>query len=78
MYLDFCFPREIEKAKEKNTPVVLVGGTVEYHGPHCAFGCDTLVAEGLVKKLSERKDIIIAPTIPIARAISGDRSIART
>ncbi|MBR5543676.1 MAG: creatininase family protein [Oscillospiraceae bacterium] len=63
MYLDFCFPREIEKAKENRTPVVLVGGTVEYHGPHCAFGCDTLVAEGLVKKLSERKEIIIAPTI---------------
>ena len=63
MYLDKIFPRETEKAKECNTPLVIVGGTVEYHGPHCSFGCDTLVAEGLVKKLAEKKDIIIAPSI---------------
>lgn len=63
MYLDKCFPREIEAAKKNNTPVVIVGGTVEYHGPHCAYGCDTLVAQGLVEKLAERKDIIIAPSI---------------
>ncbi len=63
MYLDMCFPREIENAKKNNTPVVIVGGTVEYHGPQCSYGCDTLIAEGLVKKLAEKKDIIIAPTI---------------
>ena len=45
MYLDMCFPREIENAKKNNTPVVIVGGTVEYHGPQCSYGCDTLVAE---------------------------------
>ena len=53
MYLDKCFPREIAEAKENRTPVVMVGGTVEYHGPHCAYGCDTLIAEGLVAKLSD-------------------------
>ena len=63
MYLDKIFPRETEKAKECNLPLVIVGGTVEYHGPHCSFGCDTLVAEGLVKKLAEKKELIIAPTI---------------
>ena len=63
MHLDMCFPREIENAKKNNTPVVIVGGTVEYHGPQCAYGCDTLVAKGLVEKLAERKDIIIAPSI---------------
>ena len=63
MYLDKCFPREIADAKKNNTPVVIVGGTVEYHGPQCSYGCDTLVAEGLVKKLAEKKEIIIAPTI---------------
>ena len=54
MYFDKIFPREIENAKKNHTPVVLVGGTVEYHGPHCSYGCDTLVAEGLIKKLSEK------------------------
>lgn len=63
MYLNKCFPRELAEAKEKNTPVVIAGGTVEYHGPHCAFGCDTLVAEGLIEKLAERKEIIIAPSV---------------
>lgn len=63
MHLDMCFPREIENAKKNNTPVVIVGGTVEYHGPQCSYGCDTLVAQGLVEKLAERKDIIIAPSI---------------
>ena len=63
MYLDKCFPREIENAKKNKTPVVIVGGTVEYHGPHCSYGCDTLVAQGLLEKLAERKEVIIAPSI---------------
>ena len=63
MYLDKCFPRELEEAKINNTPVVIVGGTVEYHGPHCAYGCDTLVAQGLLEKLAERKNLIIAPSV---------------
>jgi len=75
--LDKCFPREIENAKKNNTPVVIVGGTVEYHGPQCSYGCDTLVAEGLVKKLAEKKDIIIAPTIsysPSSYAVGDEKS----
>lgn len=77
MYLDKCFPREIENAKKNNTPVVIVGGTVEYHGPHCSYGCDTLVAQGLVEKLAERKEIIIAPTIsysPSSYAVGDEKS----
>jgi cysteinyl-tRNA synthetase len=56
MLLDHVFPRETDRVKENNIPLVIVGGTVEYHGPHCSYGCDTLVAEGLVKKLAEKKD----------------------
>jgi creatinine amidohydrolase/Fe(II)-dependent formamide hydrolase-like protein len=58
MKLDMIFPREIENAKKNSTPVVIVGGTVEYHGPQCSYGCDTLIAQGLIEKLSEEKDII--------------------
>ncbi|MBE6570432.1 MAG: hypothetical protein E7658_09495 [Ruminococcaceae bacterium] len=68
MHLDMCFPREIENAKENRTPVVIVGGTVEYHGPQCAYGCDTLIAQGLVEKLAEKRDIIIAPSISYSPA----------
>lgn len=77
MKLDMCFPREIENAKKNNIPVVIVGGTVEYHGPHCSYGCDTLVAQGLVEKLAEKKDIIIAPTIsysPSSYAVGDEKS----
>ena len=63
MYLDYSFPKDTEKAKSNNTPLIIVGGTVEYHGPHCSYGCDTLIAQGLVEKLSKIKDVIIAPTI---------------
>ena len=63
MYLDHSFPREIQYVKDNNIPVVLVGGTVEYHGPHCSYGCDTLVAKGLLEKLAEEKEIMIAPSI---------------
>lgn len=77
MYLDMCFPRELEEAKKKKTPVVIVGGTVEYHGPHCAYGCDTLVAQGLIEKLSEKKDLIIAPAVsysPSSYAVADEAS----
>lgn len=77
MYMDMCFPREIENVKKNNVPVVIVGGTVEYHGPHCSYGCDSLIAQGLVEKLSERKDIIIAPPIsysPSSWAVGNDKS----
>ena len=77
MKLDTSFPRELERVKEHHIPVVIVGGTVEYHGPQCAYGCDTLVAQGLVEKLAERKEIMIAPTIsysPSSYAVGDETS----
>lgn len=77
MILDRSFPREFKYVQENNIPLVIVGGTVEYHGPHCSYGCDTLVAEGLVKKLAEIKEIMIAPTIsysPSSYAVGGRTS----
>jgi di/tripeptidase len=58
MYLDHCFPREVERVQKENIPLVFVGGTVEYHGAHCSYGCDSLIAEGLVNKLAEKKEIM--------------------
>lgn len=77
MYLDKSFPREIENVRQNKTPVVIVGGTVEYHGPQCSYGCDTLIAQGLIEKLSERKEIMIAPTIsysPSSYAVGDEKS----
>lgn len=77
MVLNEVFPREVKRAQENKTPLVIVGGTVEYHGAHCSYGCDTLVAEGLVKKLAEEKEILIAPTIaysPSSYAVGDEKS----
>ncbi len=77
MEYNMSFPRELEKVKENRIPFVICGGTVEYHGPHCAYGCDTLIAEGLIKKLSEKKEIMIAPTIyysPSSYAVADEKS----
>ena len=54
--------------QENRIPLVFVGGTVEYHGPHCSYGCDTLIAEGLLRRLSEKKEILIAPTVSYSPA----------
>ena len=77
MFLDKIFPREVAYAQKHNLPLVIAGGTVEYHGPQCSYGCDTLVAEGLIEKLAEKKEMIIAPSIhysPSSFAVGDDKS----
>lgn len=77
MEYNMSFPRELDRVKENRIPTVICGGTVEYHGPHCSYGCDTLVAEGLIKKLAEKKEIMIAPTIyysPSSYAVADETS----
>ncbi|MCQ2814830.1 MAG: creatininase family protein [Bacilli bacterium] len=76
MHLNKMFPKEIKECIEANTPLVIPGGTVEYHGPHCSYGCDSLVVEGLIEKLALSNNIIIAPSIsysPSSYAV-GDKS----
>lgn len=77
MILDRSFPREVKYVQDNDLPLVIAGGTVEYHGPHCSYGCDTLVAEGLINKLAERKEIMIAPSIsysPSSYAVGDKKS----
>ena len=77
MILDHSFPRERDYVQEKRIPLVIPAGTVEYHGPHCSYGCDTLVAEGLIKKLMEKKELMLAPTIsysPSSFAVGDNKS----
>ena len=77
MEYNMSFPKELNAVKEHRIPMVMCGGTVEYHGPHCSYGCDTLIAEGLVKKLAEKMEIMIAPTIyysPSSYAVADETS----
>lgn len=64
LLLERSFPREVEYIQKNNLPLVIAGGTVEYHGPQCSYGCDTLIAEGLIKRLGESgKEMMMAPSI---------------
>lgn len=74
MKLEFLFPKDIEKAKKERTPLVIPVGTIEYHGPHCSFGCDTLIAYGVLERLGKEKNIILAPPVwygPSSYAVAG-------
>lgn len=74
MKLEYIFPRDIERAKKDRVPLVIPVGTIEYHGPHCALGCDTLIAYGILERLEKERDIIIAPPIwygPSSYAVAG-------
>lgn len=77
MYYDFSFPKEVKYVQENNIPLVIPAGTVEYHGPQCAYGCDTLVSQGLIEKLAETKEMMIAPSIsysPSSYAVGDETS----
>ena len=77
MELNMSFPKELNYVKENRIPFVMCGGTVEYRGPHCSYGRDTLIAEGLIKKLAQKKEIMIAPTIyysPSSYAVADETS----
>ena len=47
--METSYPREVEKAKKENWPVILPVGTMEYHSSICPYGCDALVAQGVAE-----------------------------
>ncbi len=63
MRLEYLMSGDLPAIKEKKIPIVIPIGTIEFHGPHCALGCDTMVCEGLLAELEKRRDIVIAPPV---------------
>ena len=61
--MEMSYPREVEKAKRENWPVILPVGTMEYHSSICPYGCDAFVAQGLAEKIGEKMDCMILPTV---------------
>lgn len=57
------YPKEVERAKKENLPVLIPVGTMEYHSTHCPFGCDTLVAKGIAERVAKEEDVLILPPI---------------
>ncbi|MGI6672290.1 MAG: creatininase family protein [Christensenellales bacterium] len=62
MRYEFMFPEQLQAAKESRCPLILPIGTIEYHGPHCAYGCDGLIAQGLAMKLEKKHEAVLLPT----------------
>jgi creatinine amidohydrolase len=59
-------PEEIQDAVRRNVPVLIAAGAVEYHGPHLPIGTDYLIAEAVVKKVEERCECIVMPSLPFS------------
>lgn len=61
MRYEMMLPHQIREAIEKNWPVVLPLGVLEYHGEHIAVGMDTLAVIRLLAILEAEMDLIILP-----------------
>lgn len=56
-------PYQMREALEKNYPVVLAIGTLEYHSEHLPFGVDGQITEGALKRLEQRhpEQLVLLP-----------------
>ena len=59
----YSYPQEAEKAKREKWAVLIPVGTMEYHSAHCPFGCDTMVADGICKKIAEEVNAMVLPPV---------------
>lgn len=66
MYYLKMRPEQIKDAVSRNVPVIMAAGSVEYHGPHLPVGTDCLIAETIVRKVEERCECIVMPSLPFS------------
>ena len=66
MYYVNMRPSQIKDAVERNVPVLIAAGAVEYHGPHLPLGTDFLIAEAVIKGAEERCECVIFPPLPFS------------
>ena len=57
------YPKEVERVKKENLPILLPIGTMEYHSAICPYGCDSLVAMKLIDKIAENVDCVVMPPV---------------
>ncbi|MFV2064014.1 MAG: creatininase family protein [Chloroflexota bacterium] len=62
MRYEMMLPHHIRAAIERDWPVILPLGPLEYHGEHMAVGMDTLVVIRAVERLEQEMDLVILPT----------------
>jgi len=65
MYLVNMRPGQLKKAVAESLPVIIVAGSVEYHGPHNPIGVDYLIPNAVIEAVEKRcpDDCVVAPPI---------------
>jgi creatinine amidohydrolase len=61
MHYEMMFPDQIREAIDKNTPVVMALGVLEYHSEHLSPGVDTLLVVRALDMLEKEMPLVIMP-----------------
>ena len=61
MKYEMMFPDQIREAIDKNTPVVMALGVLEYHSEHLSPGVDTLLVVKALDLLEKEMPLVIMP-----------------
>jgi creatinine amidohydrolase len=57
--------KEAEEAFKRTDVAIIPVGSNETHGPHNPLGTDTFTATEVAKRIAQKTNVIVAPTIPI-------------
>ena len=74
-YLQNMKPSELKEAVDKNVPLMVSVGSIEYHGSQLPLGTDLLIIEGLLRELEKKTEIVVAPPFtfsPTGYMVSGE------
>ena len=61
MRYELMLPHQLCEAIDKNWPVILPLGVLEYHGEHLGLGMDTLAVIRILDRLEKEKPVVILP-----------------
>ena len=70
MYLVNMRPEQIHDCVQRNVPVLMAAGVVEFHGPHLPVGTDYLIATAICEAVEQRCECILAPSFPFGPTMS--------
>jgi creatinine amidohydrolase len=68
MRYEMMLPHQVRDAIDRNLPVVLPLGVLEYHGEHMALGMDTLAVVKVLERLERERELVILPTFTYGAA----------
>ena len=56
-------PEQVRSAVKSQLPLLFAIGSYEYHGEHLPLGTDTLISDGLCRRIAEKVDAVVAPPL---------------